>query len=115
MNDWSSVVNIDGSTLRIELHVPRRELERNCEIVLLAEKVRMKPKSSANESSNSPRTGEPSFTKIKAELIAQWPFINSPGGPPGIGAKRVQESSYNSFGTARVLTQPAVLLSKMQV
>jgi hypothetical protein len=51
--------------------VARRELERNFEIVLLAEKGQMKPKSSANESPNSPRTIEPSFIKIKAELIAQ--------------------------------------------
>jgi hypothetical protein len=57
------------------LHVPRQELERKFEIVLLAEKDRMEPKSSANESSNSPRTIEPSFAKTKAELIAQWPFV----------------------------------------
>jgi hypothetical protein len=69
------------------LHVARRELEQKFETVLLAEKARMKPKSSANESSNSPRTPERSFNKIKAELIAQWSFVNGPCGPRGIGVK----------------------------
>jgi hypothetical protein len=56
----------------------------------------MKPKSSANESSNSPRTVEPSFTEIKAELTAQWPFVNSQCGPPGIGAK-ISDKTNSSF------------------
>jgi hypothetical protein len=39
MDDKGSIFNADGpSVLKIELHVPRRELERNFEIVLLAEK-----------------------------------------------------------------------------
>jgi hypothetical protein len=79
------------------VHVPRREFERKIEIVLLVEKVRMKPKSSATESSNAPRTVEPSFIKFEAEFIVQWPFENSPCGPPGIGAKKVQESSMTRF------------------
>jgi hypothetical protein len=41
MDDKGSVHSVDGpSVLKIELHVPRRELERNFEIVLLAENAR---------------------------------------------------------------------------
>ena len=55
MDDKGSMHNVtrdvDGpSELKIELHVPRRELERNFEIVLLAENARVGMKSSAHES-----------------------------------------------------------------
>ena len=51
MDDKSSILNVDGpSVLKIELHVPRRELERKFEIVLFAENARMELKSSAKES-----------------------------------------------------------------
>jgi hypothetical protein len=51
MDDKSSILNVDGpSVLKIELHVPRRELERKFEIVLLVESARMELKSSENES-----------------------------------------------------------------
>jgi hypothetical protein len=40
MDDKSSIMNVDDpSVLKIELHVPRRELERKFEIVLFAEMV----------------------------------------------------------------------------
>jgi hypothetical protein len=65
---------INSSALEVACF-PRRELERKFEIVLFAEKDRMKPKRSANESSNPPRSVEPGFTKIKTILIAQWPFV----------------------------------------
>jgi hypothetical protein len=51
MDDKSSIRNVDGpSFLKIELHVPRRELERKLEIVLLGESARIELKSSADES-----------------------------------------------------------------
>jgi hypothetical protein len=51
MNDKGPTINVDApSELKIELHAPRREMERKFEIVLLAESARMEPKSSANES-----------------------------------------------------------------
>ena len=51
MDDKSSIHNVDSpSILKIELHVPRRELERIFEIVLFAENGRTETKSSANES-----------------------------------------------------------------
>ena len=50
MDDKSSILNVDGpSVLKIELHVPRRELERKFEIVLFAENARMELKSSVVE------------------------------------------------------------------
>jgi hypothetical protein len=51
MDDKGPIPNVDGpSMLKIELHVPRRELERKFEIVLLAENARLELKNSANES-----------------------------------------------------------------
>jgi hypothetical protein len=50
---------INSSALK-SFHVARRELERKCEIVLLAENARMELKSSANESSNLPLAVKPS-------------------------------------------------------
>ena len=51
MDDKGSILNVDGpSVLKIELHVPRQELERKFEIVLLVENARMELKSSAKES-----------------------------------------------------------------
>ena len=51
MDDKCSMHNVDcPSELKIELHVPRRELERKFEIVLFAEIGRVELKSSANES-----------------------------------------------------------------
>ena len=51
MDDKGPIVNVDDpSVLKIELHVPRRELERKNEIVLFAENGRTETKSSANES-----------------------------------------------------------------
>ena len=45
MNDKGSILNVDGpSVLKIELHVPRPELERKFEIVLFAENARMELK-----------------------------------------------------------------------
>jgi hypothetical protein len=40
--------------MNVELDVPRQELERKLEILLLAENARMELKSGANESSGSP-------------------------------------------------------------
>jgi hypothetical protein len=51
MDDKGSTRNVDGpSILKIELHVPRQELERKFEIVLLAENARMEWENNANES-----------------------------------------------------------------
>jgi hypothetical protein len=51
MDDKGSILDVDGpSVLKIELHVPRQELERKFEIVLFVESARMELKSSANES-----------------------------------------------------------------
>jgi hypothetical protein len=51
MDDKGSTRNGDGpSVLKIELHVPRQELERKFEIGLFAESARMELKSSAKES-----------------------------------------------------------------
>ena len=51
MDDKRSILNVDGpSKLKIKLHVPRRELERKFEIVLLTETARVELKSSAKES-----------------------------------------------------------------
>jgi hypothetical protein len=66
------------------MHVPRREFERNFEIVILAENARIKLKSSANERLNLPRPIASSFVKIGAELSVRqqmkkrsmWPAGN---------------------------------------
>jgi hypothetical protein len=51
MDDKCSIRNVDcPSVLKKELRVPRQELERKFEIVLLAENARVELKSSANES-----------------------------------------------------------------
>jgi hypothetical protein len=51
MDDKGSTINVDGpSELKIELRVPRQELEQKCEIVLLAENAWIVLKSGANES-----------------------------------------------------------------
>ena len=51
MDDKGSILNVDGpSFLKIELHVPRRELERKFEKVLFVENARLELKSSAKES-----------------------------------------------------------------
>jgi hypothetical protein len=52
--------------------VTRQEFERNFQLVLFQENARLEPKSSTNESSNSPRTRpEPSFNKIKVHVVRQ--------------------------------------------
>jgi hypothetical protein len=43
----------------------------------------MEMQSSASKSSNLPRTVEPSFTKIEAELGVQWPFKGRSMSPAG--------------------------------
>ena len=68
MDDKGSVRNVDGpSALKIELHVPRRELERNFEIVLLVETPRMELKSSANESCYLPWHSAQVFIAVRVE------------------------------------------------
>jgi hypothetical protein len=50
MDDKCPIHNVDcPSVLKIELHVPRQELERKFEIVLFTESARVGLKSSANE------------------------------------------------------------------
>jgi hypothetical protein len=53
---YISYVNVNGpSVLKIELHVPRRELERKLEIVLFAKNAWMALKSGAKVSWYLPR------------------------------------------------------------
>jgi hypothetical protein len=69
MDDNSSIRNVDGpSFLKIELHVPRRELERKFEIVLLAESARTEMRSSANESERADLPLPVSLTPSRAML-----------------------------------------------
>jgi hypothetical protein len=55
------------------LHVPCRELERKCEIVLFAERAPMELKSSANESWHLPQAIAPSFVAKRVESKEHHP------------------------------------------
>jgi hypothetical protein len=89
VDDQSSSNNVDSpSVLKIELHVPRRELERKFEIVFLAEKrsdvaekvMQMKAKTYPvllNRVSSTSERNEVCSSRSKVV----------PCGPPGIGAK----------------------------
>ena len=85
-------------------------MERKFEIVLFAENGRTETKSSADESWRTNLPSTPKFVMIRAKLRERWSFEIVPCDPPGIGAKKVQESSKTSF---ELLTQSTELLSKV--